>query len=118
MISTNSNSKEYYKYFIYTHSLSIKTVTWNKNTNGLFDYKSTNYSHRFFVTRHPRYLVRKDNPTGDIVLLSEEELPFKVSPDDNIMLKVIPKNTEKNVFEVKCHSTWSPHHTISSSLDG
>ena len=86
--------------------MSLKVATWPRDSHGLFDYEDLQVERRTFITRLTRYLVRKNNPTGEVQLLTEKELQTQLAPGDAVLLKIVPSKTNPESFMVEnCSKT-------------
>ena len=79
----------------------IQTLTWSRDSNGLFDYESKNLAKKSFVARRTSQLVRIEND----VLLKEDD--FQIGPEATGLAWVVEGEGMTNVggFSVKSYQT-------------
>ena len=71
----------------------MKAVSWNRNSNGLFDYESTNNTKSKLVIISDSYVVRHENLIFARSILSDVE-----AEDDNTVLALFQKSTHNFIM--------------------
>lgn len=84
-----------------TTSLHLTTVTWSRDSHGLFDYEDSTAERKCFITRFVKYLVRVPTTPSVIELMSEKEMVAREVPREAVLLKVIPNKDSAGTFLIE-----------------